>query len=163
MVIFYLLAAAILVFSVLSVTSRRILRAATYLLLVLMSTAGIYFLLDVMFLAGVQLMLYAGGIMVLVIFSILLTSNIDHKFEVMQTKKKISSWVLTMVGAIFCITTILQHDFVPVQETPMEPTMRAFGTSLMSYGQFGYVLPFEVITVLLLAAMIGAIMVAKKK
>ena len=68
--IFYILAAIILIFSVLSVTSRKILRAATYLLFVLIATGGLYFLLQVNFLAAVQLMVYAGGITVLIIFSI---------------------------------------------------------------------------------------------
>jgi len=75
-VMFYLIAAMILIFSVLTVTSRRILRAAVYLLFVLISTAGLYFMMNYNFLAAVQLTVYAGGIVVLIIFSILLTSHL---------------------------------------------------------------------------------------
>ncbi len=78
---FYLLSATILVFSLLTITSGRILRAAVYLLFVLIGTAGLYFLLQYQFLAAVQLAIYAGGIVVLIIFSILLTSHISHKFR----------------------------------------------------------------------------------
>ena len=78
---FYLFSATILFFSVLAVTSRRILRAAVFLLFALVATSGIYFMLNYQFLAGVQLSLYAGGIVVLIIFSILLTHHISHKFE----------------------------------------------------------------------------------
>ena len=70
--IFYLLAIVIVVCSVLAVTTRRILRAATYLLFVLLSTAGIYFMLDYTFLGSVQIAVYAGGILVLFVFSILI-------------------------------------------------------------------------------------------
>ena len=59
-VIFYLLSAAIIIFSVMTVTTRRILRAATYLLFVLFATAGIYFQLDYTFLGAVQIAVYAG-------------------------------------------------------------------------------------------------------
>ena len=80
-VIFYLLAAVIVIFSVLTVTTRRILRAATYLLFVLFATAGLYFQLDYHFLGAVQIAIYAGGIVVLFVFSILLTSGLGEKAE----------------------------------------------------------------------------------
>ena len=72
-IIFYILAASIVLFSILSVTSRRILRAAIFLLFVLVAMAGLYYMMNFQFLAAVQLILYAGGIVVLIIFSILLT------------------------------------------------------------------------------------------
>ena len=71
-IMFVLFSAMIVVFSIMTVTSRKILRAAVYLLFVLVSTAGLYFMLNYQFLAAVQLTLYAGGIVVLIIFSILL-------------------------------------------------------------------------------------------
>ena len=75
-VIFYLLAAVIVIFSVLTVTTRRILRAATYLLFVLFATAGLYFQLDYHFLGAVQIAIYAGGIVV----SVCLLNFIDQRF-----------------------------------------------------------------------------------
>ena len=77
--VFYILAATIVVFSVMTVTTRRILRSATYLLFVLFATAGIYFQLNYSFLGAVQLMIYAGGIIILYVFSILLTSTDKDK------------------------------------------------------------------------------------
>ncbi len=76
---FAFLAAVILVFSVLTVTTKRILRAATYLLFVLFATAGIYFQLNYSFLGAVQLLIYAGGVVVLYVFSILLTSSDEER------------------------------------------------------------------------------------
>ena len=74
-IVFYFLAAFISVFSILTVTTRRMVRSATYLLFVLFGTAGIYFLLGYTFLGSVQIMVYAGGIVVLYVFSILLTDR----------------------------------------------------------------------------------------
>ena len=98
---FLLFSAVIVVFSICTVTSRRILRAATFLLFVLVSTACLYFLLKYNFLAAIQLMLYAGGIVVLIIFSILLTSHIaDLKLEVSSSLAGSSSEASSMSNAI---------------------------------------------------------------
>lgn len=161
-VIFYLLAAVILICAVLSVTTRRILRAATFLLFVLISTAGLYFLMDLFFLGAVQLMLYAGGIAVLIVFSILLTSHIDHKFDAIEKKKKIFSALGVAFGAFICLFTIHKYSFKATQAAAIPTTIRTFGHQLLNYGDYGYVLPFEVISILLLAAMVAAIMIAKK-
>ena len=161
-IMFILFAAMIVVFSVLTVTSRKILRAAVYLLFVLVSTSGLYFMLNYQFLAAVQLTLYAGGIVVLIIFSILLTSHISQKFESPGMKKTIFSAIAAFAGALLSIITILDYNFSATTEAAKEVDMRLIGKSLLSVDYDGYVLPFEVISVLLLAAMVGSIVVAKK-
>lgn len=161
-IMFVLLGLMITVFSILSVTTRRILRAAVYLLFVLVSTAGLYFMLNYQFLAAVQLTLYAGGIVVLIIFSILLTSHISQKFEGNEFKKSIFSALAALAGAILSIVTILDYKFSASTVAAQEVDMKLIGKSLLSVEYDGYVLPFEVISILLLAAMIAAIVVAKK-
>jgi NADH-quinone oxidoreductase subunit J len=161
-IMFVLFAAMIVVFSVLTVTSRKILRAAVYLLFVLVSTSGLYFMLNYQFLAAVQLTLYAGGIVVLIIFSVLLTSHIDQKFESPGLKKIVFSAVAAIAGSVLAIITILDFQFSATQAAASEVNMKIIGTSLLSTEKNGYVLPFEVISILLLAAMIGAIAIAKK-
>ena len=161
-IMFVIFSAMIVVFSILTVTSRRILRAAVYLLFVLVSTSGLYFMLNFQFLAAVQLSLYAGGIVVLIIFSILLTSHISQKFESSGWKKNIFSALAALTGAILSIITILDYKFSATTEAAKEVNMRLIGKSLLSVDYDGYVLPFEVISVLLLAAMVAAIVVAKK-
>lgn len=161
-IMFILFSVMIIVFSIMTVTSRKILRAAVFLLFVLVSTAGLYFMLNYQFLAAVQLTLYAGGIVVLIIFSILLTSHISQKFEPIGLQKTIFSALAAMAGAIICITTILDFKFSATAEAAKEVNMRLIGNSLLSVGYDGYVLPFEVISILLLAAMVAAIVVAKK-
>jgi NADH-quinone oxidoreductase subunit J len=161
-IMFYIFAAVILVFSVLTVTSRKILRAATYLLFVLIATAGIYFMLKYEFLAAVQLTLYAGGIVVLIIFSILLTSHISEKFEQISKMKTIASFLASAAGAILVSSVFIQYKFVATTKEALNVDMEIIGKSLLSYEREGFVLPFEVISILLLAAMVGAIVIAKK-
>jgi len=159
---FLLFSSLIIVFSILTVTSRKILRAAVYLLFVLVSTAGLYFMLNYQFLAAVQLTLYAGGIVVLIIFSILLTSYINHRFEQVGWKKSLFSALAAIAGAILSIITILDYRFSATSEAAKEVDMHLVGKSLLSVGDDGYALPFEVISVLLIAAMVAAIVIAKK-
>jgi NADH-quinone oxidoreductase subunit J len=161
-IMFILFSAMIVVFSILTVTTQRILRAAVYLLFVLVSTSGLYFMLNYQFLAAVQLTLYAGGIVVLIIFSILLTSHISQKFESSGWKKNIFSALAAATGAILCIVTILDYKFSASTVAAQEVDMKLIGRSFLSVNYDGYILPFEVISVLLLAAMIGAIVIAKK-
>lgn len=159
---FLLFSVMIIVFSILTVTSRKILRAAVYLLFVLVSTAGLYFMLNYQFLAAVQLTLYAGGIVVLIIFSILLTSHINQRFEPVGWKKSLFSALAAIAGAFLSIITILDYKFSATAEAAKEVDMHLIGKSLLSVGYDGYVLPFEVISVLLIAAMVASIVIAKK-
>ena len=166
-VIFYILATIILVFSVLSVTSKVILRAAIYLLFVLCATAGMYFIFEYNFLAAVQLTVYAGGIVVLVIFSILVTSSIGEKLEAPGLQKSLFAGLAAFAGAILSISVIAQQEFpAPMLNEVMARTddssVRTIGHQLLTFEGKGYVLPFEVISVLLLAALIAAIVVAKR-
>ena len=161
-IIFYILAAIILVFSVLTVTSRKILRAAVYLLFVLCATSGIYFMFNYEFLAAVQLTVYAGGIVVLIIFSILLTSQLTNDMDKPRLGKSVFGGIASFAGAMLTIMAIHQYNFVPSTAEPADASIQSIGGKLLSYGEGGYVLPFEVISVLLLAVMIGAIIVAKK-
>lgn len=159
---FYILSAVIVICSVLTITSRRILRAAFYLLCVLVATAGFYFMVDYQFMAGVQLVLYAGGIVVLIIFSILLTSHISHKFAKPEAMRLVMGLLVGISGFALSTIAILQFAFKETENAAMKVDMQAIGTQLLGTGKNGYALPFEVISVLLLAAMIGAIVVAKK-
>lgn len=161
-IMFIIFSAIIVLFSILTVTTRRILRAATALLFVLIATSGLYFMLHYQFLAAVQLTLYAGGIVVLIIFSILLTSHISQKFEPIGWKKAAYGAIASILGIVVCITSILQFQFNASSQAVEEINMKVIGGSLLNYGKNGFVLPFEVISILLLAAMVAAIVIAKK-
>jgi NADH-quinone oxidoreductase subunit J len=162
-IIFFILATAIVVFSILSIFSRRILRAAIYLLFVLVAMAGLYYMMNFQFLAAVQLMLYAGGIVVLIIFSILLTSQIDSKLQAPKVSHLLTGGLTAIIGIALSVITILQFNFKPSQENAVGTDIRTIGLQLMNTGSQGYALPFEVISVLLLAALVGSIFIAQKK
>ncbi len=138
--LFYAFAATIILFSILTVTSRRILRAAVSLLFVLVSTSGLYVWLNYHFLAAVQLTVYAGGIVVLIIFSILLTSHINEKFEKVKLLKALPAALVALLGAGLSIFTILNYTFVPTTATPVESSVELIGTQLLNTGENGYVL-----------------------
>ena len=159
---FYLLSGIILTFSILSVTTRRILRAAVYLLFVLVATSGLYFMLKYEFMAAVQLTLYAGGIVVLIIFSILLTHHISHRFNRPALINLLMGIGVAVVGSAIVLTTLLTHPFKASISSELPVDMSVIGNQLLSTGKNGYVLPFELISILLLAAMIAAIIIAKK-
>lgn len=159
---FYMLSGIILTFSVLSITTQRILRAAVYLLIVLIATSGFYFLLKYEFMAAVQLTLYAGGIVVLIIFSILLTHHISHRFNRPELMNLLMGIGVAVIGSALVLTTLLTHPFVANNAPVLSVDMTAIGNQLLSTDKNGYVLPFELISILLLASMIAAIIVAKK-
>jgi len=160
---FFVIAAIILIFSVLTVLSRKILRSAVYLLFVLVATAVLYFMMNYNFLAAVQLTVYAGGIVVLIIFSILLTSHISERAVMAPLKQSLLSALATLAGATLTLMVILGFAFVPITAPGVESNVHNIGLALVSYQRDGYALPFELISILLLAAMIGAIVVAKKE
>ena len=165
-VIFGLLALVIVVCSILTVTTRRILRAATYLLFVLFATAGIYFQLDYTFLGAVQLAVYAGGIVVLFVFSILLTSHPGDKSELLTPKKRVVGLIASIFGATVCGYTLFTYPFFTKPLTSVitgEVDMKEIGHALMGMDKFQYLLPFEAVSVLLLACIIGGIMIARKR
>jgi NADH-quinone oxidoreductase subunit J len=162
-IMFFIFSVVIIVFSILTVTSRRILRAATFLLFVLVSTAGLYFLLQYNFLAAIQLTLYAGGIVVLIIFSILLTSHISEKLPTPGWAKALPAALAAIAGAGLTIWVVLGNNFTGAATSSGGTHVQQIGESLLNTGKYGYALPFEVISILLLAAMVGAIVLAKKR
>ena len=160
--IFYCLALIMIVFAVASVTSRKMLRSVIYLLFVLVGIAGLYFLIDYNFLAAIQLTVYAGGIIVLIIFSVLLVHHIELELEIAKFSKQLVTAFCCLIGLGVFLFTIYSYEFNPI-ENKISTTTADIGTLLLSYEDGGFILPFEVISVLLLAAMIGAIIIAKGK
>jgi NADH-quinone oxidoreductase subunit J len=158
--IFYILAIIIIAAAIASVTSKKMLRSVVYLLFTLCGISGIYFLIDYNFLAAIQLTVYAGGIIVLVIFSVVLIHHIELELEVAKLSKKLVVSLACAIGLGVFLTTIYSHQF-NVVENYNTTTTEQVGLKLLSYEAGGFILPFEVISVLLLASMIGAIVIAK--
>jgi len=161
-VIFYIIALTMIIFAIAAVSSRRMLRSVIYLLFVLVGVAGIFFLIDYNFLAAIQLTVYAGGIIVLIIFSVLLVHHIELKLEMAKPIRQIITAVACLIGIGIFLSTIYSYPF-EIIENNYTTTTAGIGALLLSYDAGGFILPFEVISIVLLAAMVGAIVIAKGK
>ncbi|MFA6778836.1 MAG: NADH-quinone oxidoreductase subunit J [Paludibacteraceae bacterium] len=165
-IIFFLLAAVILIFGFLSVTTTKILRAATYLFFVLFAIAGLYLFLSYEFIAAVQLSVYAGGIVVLLVFAILLVKNLGEETENVSCTKKIVSAIAAVCGVVACLVTLFGYGFQAnenADELAANVNMEAIGQTLMGVDKYQYLLPFEAASVLLLACIIGSVVIAQKE
>jgi len=162
-ILFYILAALMIIFAVASVTSRKILRAVIYLLFVLVCIAGLYFLINYNLLAAIQLTVYGGGVIVLFIFSVLLVHHVELELEKTSLKRKIIAGFLSLLGLGITLWTILTYTFKTASTSYSSIEVKDIGFKLLSYEDGGFILPFEVISVLLVAVMIGAIIIAKGK
>ena len=163
-VVFYFLAVFISVCSILTVTTRHMVRSATYLLFTLFGTAGIYFLLGYTFLGSVQIMVYAGGTVVLYVFSILLTSGEGDRTTKLKRSKLLAGLGATVGGAIIVVFITLKHKFLVTTDlVPLEINLKTIGHSMLSSDKFGYLLPFEAVSILLLACIVGGLVIARKR
>ncbi|HEY4206706.1 MAG TPA: NADH-quinone oxidoreductase subunit J [Puia sp.] len=164
-VIFYILSFFILTTGLLAVTSRKIFRAAIWLLFSLTGIAGLYFWLQMEFIAAVQIVVYVGGIVVLIIFSIFLTQQSGKDLPAPVRSRAIFSVLAVCAG--FLLTCVLLRQFALQRSGhaiagEVNASVGNIGAQLLSTSEHGYVLPFEVISILLLAAMIGCIVIAIK-
>ena len=161
---FCILAVVILGSAIYSVATKSIMRAATFLLFVLFGVAGIYFLLDYTFLGAAQVSVYAGGITMIYIFAIQLVSKqtLRGLSERLRGGKVIAGCLAAAVGCAMVLFILLKNKFVsmaiPNQEVPMETV----GNTLMGSEKYQYVLPFEFISLFLLACIIGGIVISRK-
>ena len=170
-IMFVILSVFMVLSSIATVMSKSIIRAATYLLFVLLGTAGIYFLLGYTFLGAVQIMVYAGGIVVLYVFSILLTSGQQEKLSKNTVSKVVASALLSIVGFGVFLLMLLKSklfDSVAALGAPTEAvgvennSINQIGRFMLSSGEGGYVLPFEAVSLLLLACIVAGLIVARK-
>ncbi len=160
-IIFYLISAFILGTGILAVTTGKIFRSAIWLLFSLMGIAALYFWMQVEFIAAVQIIIYVGGIVVLIIFSIFLTQKSGEEMPKPVLKKSLFSLFAVCFGFAFTYLLIYRYGFYS-GGNPFELRVADIGLQMLSTTEHGYILPFEVISILLLAAMIGCIVIAMK-
>ena len=160
---FYFLALMAVVSAIAVITRRNPVHAALSLIVTLLSLAGFYLMLYAPFVAGVQIVLYAGGIMVLFLFVIMLV-NLDQNIREIQFNKQ---WAVGLIAALalggLLLFVIRQGRAIfPVDQVASLPegaNTQQIGLAL--YGQ--YMLPFEIASLLLLVAIVGAVVMAKKR
>jgi NADH-quinone oxidoreductase subunit J len=163
-IVFYFFAALAVISAVLVVTRRNIVQSAIFLITALLATAGIFLQLHAEFLFIVQVILYAGGIMVLFVFVIMLI-NMDVSLHQVQFNRQwwLGLLLSLVLGAQLTVAIAIGRGGLPLGEpvpaSSLEPSTQLVGKVL--FGE--YMLPFEIASILLLVAMIGAVVMAKKK
>jgi NADH-quinone oxidoreductase subunit J len=159
-IIFYIISAFILGTGVLAVTTRKIFRSAIWLLFSLIGIAALFFWMQLEFIAAVQIIVYVGGIVVLIIFSIFLTQKAGNEMPGPVPSRNFFAILAVLLGFILSFTLIYQYNFQSAGTQQLNLTVRNMGYQMLSTKEHGYALPFEVVSVLLLAAMIGCIVIA---
>ena len=144
----------------LAVTTRKIFRAAIWLLFSLIGIAALFFWMQLEFIAAVQIIVYVGGIVVLIIFSIFLTQKAGNEMPKPLRRRSFFAVLAVLIGFILTYTLIYQYHFQPANNQPFNLRMSDIGSQMLSTSENGYALPFEVVSILLLAAMIGCIVIA---
>ncbi len=155
-----MLAALTLVSGLLAVTTRQIFRAAIFLLFSLIGIAGLYFWMQYEFIAAVQIVVYVGGITVLIIFSIFLTQQAGDLLPKQKMGRQLFAALAAFCGFALTMLQLFQHTFKQTTDEPMEPSVANIGIQMLGVNEDGFALPFEVVSILLLAAMIGCIVIA---
>ena len=167
LVMFCILAVIVLGSAVMSICTKSIMRAATWLLFVLFGIAGFYFLLDYTFLGAAQISIYAGGITIMYIFAIQLVSkrslqNLVARFKGVRIAQAL---IISLIGLVVVSLILVKNHFInaALDVADVEVPMKQVGQAMVSSGKYGYVLPFEFISVFLLACIIGGVMIARKE
>lgn len=160
-IIFYIISAFILGAGLLAMTTRKIFRSAIFLLFSLIGIAALYFWLQVEFIAAVQIIVYVGGIVVLIIFSIFLTQQSGIEMPRQSPKRVAASLLAVLFGFGLTFLQIWKSNFQPTTKN-FDWTVSKIGAQMLNTASGGYALPFEVVSMLLLAAMVGCIVIAIK-
>ncbi|MDE6017703.1 MAG: NADH-quinone oxidoreductase subunit J [Muribaculaceae bacterium] len=169
-ILYFVVAIAMVVSAFMAVTTTKILRAATYLLFSLICTAIFYFQMGYQFLGAVQLAVYAGGIMVLFVFAIILTHKPNDKTAPLAAHRQFVGISASVIGAVLLILALFKMPLAKglslsqvIEIGGPTLTMHDIGIALVGSEKFQYLLPFEAVSVLLLACIIGGVVIARKK
>jgi NADH-quinone oxidoreductase subunit J len=155
--IFYVLAAFTVWAAAVVVLGKNIVRAAVALIFSFCGVAALYVLLEADFLAAVQVLIYVGGITILLLFAIMLTSRIAGGVRVVNDQAILSG--IAGVGLLVGLVYAMVRGIPALSGPPHLPETTPFlGKALLTT----YALPFEAVSILLLAAMVGAIILARK-
>jgi NADH-quinone oxidoreductase subunit J len=160
---FYFFAALILTFGILTVTTKQLFRSAIYLLFTLINIAALYFMLNYEFIAAVQVVVYVGGIVVLILFSLFLTQQAGTHLVKLPARQLIFPAFISLAGFGLVWWLLLGTTFSAPAISNSEYQVRMVGKQMLSFARDGYVLPFEAVSILLLAALVGCVAIAYKQ
>jgi NADH-quinone oxidoreductase subunit J len=157
--VFYLIALVTVGSAVVVAFSRNIIYSAFSLLGTFAGVAGLYVFLGADFVAGVQVLIYVGGILVLILFAVMLTHRITDVEITNRAAGRVPGLLIVGVFLVILIQTIRETPWVRVKEVAHQPTTAKIGDLFLE----NYLLPFELASLVLLAAMIGAVVLSRKE
>ena len=158
-VVFYLIALLVVASAAMVAFSRNIIYSAFSLLGTFAGVAGIYVFLGADFVAAVQLLIYVGGILVLILFAVMLTHRITDVQITNRAAGRLPGLIIVGIFLTLLIETIYKTPWVKAKEIAYAPTSAKIGDLFLQ----DYLLPFELASVVLLAALIGAVVLARKE
>ena len=151
---FWIIATVIVGAALMVVFSKNIFRSALFLMLCFFSIAGIYIILSADFLAAAQVLIYVGAIGVLIIFGVMLTRDVRQGGE--TTRWRAPAFLIVGLLLAIIIVVVFNTAWPMSSGSPAEATTNQLAVGLFSLDN-GFVLPFEIASLLLLAALIGAV------
>ncbi len=157
--VFYLIALVTLASAAVVAFSRNIIYSAFSLLGTFAGAAGIYVFLGADFVAAVQLLIYVGGILVLILFAVMLTHRITDVEITNRAAGRLPALVIVAVLLALLVQTIRETPWAKAKEIVYAPTSAKIGDLFLQ----DYLLPFELASLVLLAALIGAVVLARKE
>jgi NADH:ubiquinone oxidoreductase subunit 6 (subunit J) len=157
--VFYLIAIITVGSAAVVAFSPNILYSAFSLLGTFAGVAGLYVFLGADFVAGVQVLIYVGGILVLILFAVMLTHRITDVEITNRAAGRVPGLLIVGVFLVILIQTIRETPWVRVKEVAHQPTTAKIGDLFLE----NYLLPFELASLVLLAAMIGAVVLSRKE
>ena len=159
---FYFLGGLAIVTAILTITRKNPVHSALALIFTLLSLAGLYLMLYAPFVAGVQIVLYAGGIMVLFLFVIMLVNIEKAELEERFNKQwHVAAVAAVLLGAMLFYVLRRGQGIFPTSVVPMPEAENTQKIGLLLYQN--YLMPFEIASLLLLVAIVGAVVMAKKR
>lgn len=161
MIVFWILFAGSLLGALYTVLVSRMVHATIGLMAVLMQSAFFYLLLGAEFIAGIQILVYVGGIVILIVFMVMLTRPVELTEAQASGGKKLMGGLIALSFWGLAVKSIWSLDF-PNLASASEITVAQIGHQLLSAAPGGFLIPFEVVSILLLTAVIGSIVLARK-
>jgi NADH-quinone oxidoreductase subunit J len=156
---FWIMAVVIIAAALSVVFLRNVFRAALALVVCFVTVAGLYITLSADFLAAVQILVYVGAISVLIILAVMMTREVQQGSPANRLRLPVFAVAVVLLGLM--VYTVLKTPWQVSAAAPLAPTTGPLAVKLL--GQGGFILPVEIAAVLLLAAILGAIVIAREK
>jgi NADH:ubiquinone oxidoreductase subunit 6 (subunit J) len=156
---FWVISAVVVVAALAVVIVRNVFRAALALILCFLGVAAVYITLSADFLAVVQILIYVGGISILILLAIMLTRDIPEGSP--ANRLRIPAFLVSAILLALMVFSFMKTTFPVSSAEPVAPTANALGQTILSSD--GFLIPLEIAGLLILAAILGAVVMAREK